>query len=63
MDVSGFLGSFYGKDGEQKKDVKNFCSGKILMQVSITCAVTPTNLLRLHELLRCMGSGSAADRR
>ena len=25
--------------------------------------VTPTDLLRLHHLLRCMGSGSAADRR
>ena len=30
---------------------------------AITCAVTPTDLLRLHHLLRCMGSGSAADRR
>ena len=30
---------------------------------AITCAVTPTDLLQLHHLLRCMGSGSAADRR
>ena len=30
---------------------------------AITCAVPPTDLLRLHHLLRCMGSGSAADRR
>ena len=28
-----------------------------------TCAVTPTDLLLLHHLLRCTGSGSAADRR
>ena len=30
---------------------------------AITCAVPPTDLLRLHHSLRCMGSGSAADRR
>ena len=39
MDVSGFLGSLCGKDGEQKK-VKNFCSGKqfFIIMGAITCA-------------------------
>ena len=45
-----------------KKDVKNFCRGKIWCRCNHMRGYTHRSL-RLHHLLRCMGSGSAADRR
>ena len=54
---------FTGRMANKKRCEKLLQWETIFDAGAITCAVTPTDLLRVHHLLRCMGPGSAADRR